>query len=146
MNEYRIQIIQTFEFLGEIQEKKIIYKNIKEKNEHIAIFKAAKSFQSDEVYYLRLFCARFINTKRDLFTSDINRQLDPKLFDHENYQINQHFSVVPYTLNWFEIHKIDSRITKKDKQGKFKNIQRLEWNGIAFYPNTNYDLIRELQC
>lgn len=145
MNEYRIQIIQTFEYLGEIQEKKIIYKNIKEKNKGIALFKVGGIFEKDETLFLRLFVSRFINSKRDLFTSNIKRELDPLLFDHESYQINQSFSVVPYTLNWFEINKIDSRITKKDKEGKFKNIQRLEWNGIAFYPNINYDLIRELQ-
>lgn len=138
MNEYRIQIIQTFEFLGEIQEKKVIYKNVREKNQDIAIFKAAKSLQTDEVYFLRLFCQRFINSKRDLFTSNINRQLDPELFNHENYQINQHFSVVPYTKNWFEVNKINKK--------QIKNIKRLLWNGVAFYPNINYDLIREIQC
>ena len=84
MNKYRIQITQTFEFLGEIQEKKVIYKNVKEKNKEIALFKVGGMFEKDELFFLRLFVSRFINTKRDLFTSEIKRELNPLLFERFN--------------------------------------------------------------
>ena len=116
MNKYRIQITQLFEYLGEIQEKKVYYKDVFEKSAEFAIWKIASMYQKEEIYLLRVFGGRFINSKRDTFTSNIQRELDEDLLKSENYAIVHNIKLVPYFYNWFNMQKY----TPKQLKRKFR--------------------------
>lgn len=65
---------------------------------------------------MRNWCSKFINSKRDTFTSNIQRELDEDLLKSENYAIVHNIKLVPYFYNWFNMQKY----TPKQLKRKFR--------------------------
>lgn len=131
MNKYEISIIITWFYDGQEIKNKNKSKIWHAKNEKLAeqgvCTMVANSLDQETDLVL-------VEALRNQHTAFKNEKLDFDLLQ-VNVNVFANWPRSKYLRNYQRIGKKASR-----------KIVRLLWNGIAFYPNINYDLIRELQC